>query len=106
MLSLHALGLALDINPFHNPCYGDPLFHDKEKFNKEAAAGYGGKLPSNGIYDPQHPATMTSRHPIVQFLTDRGWTWGGTWGEPLDYHHFQKVPHHLKEEVAALRRPA
>jgi len=106
MLSLHALGLALDINPFHNPCFGAPLFHDKEKFSKEAAAGYGGKLPSKGIYDPQHPATMTSRHPIVQFLTDRGWTWGGTWGEPLDYHHFQKVPDHLKEEVAALRRPA
>jgi len=106
MLSLHALGLAFDINPFHNPCYGDPLFHDKEKFSKEAAAGYGAWLPSNGMYDPRHPASMTSRHPIVQFLTDRGWTWGGTWGEPLDLHHFQKVPDHLEEEVAALRRPA
>ena len=103
-LSLHGIGMAFDINPVHNPCYGDPIFHDKVTFSKEAAAGYKGKLPSNGIYDPEHPATMTSRHPIVQFLMDRGWTWGGTWGDPLDYHHFQKVPEHLKDEVANLRR--
>lgn len=103
-LSLHALGMAFDINPVHNPCYGDPLFHDKVSFSKEAAAGYKGKLPSNGIYDPEHPETMTSRHPIVQFLNERGWTWGGMWGDPLDFHHFQKVPEHLKDEVAALRK--
>jgi len=102
-LSLHGLGMAFDVNPAHNPCYGGPLFHDKEKFSKEAAAGYKAKLPSNGVYDPEHPATMTSRHPIVQFLADRGWTWGGTWGDPLDYHHFQKVPEDLKDEVAQLR---
>jgi hypothetical protein len=47
---------------------------------------------------------MTSRHPIVQFLADRGWTWGGTWGDPLDYQHFQKVPEHFEDEVANLRR--
>ena len=104
LLSLHGLGMALDINPAHNPCYGEPLFHDKATFSKEAAAGYRGKLPSNGVYDPEHPETMTSRHPIVQFLTERGWTWGGTWGDPLDYHHFQKVPDQLKDEVAALRK--
>lgn len=103
-LSLHGLGMALDINPAHNPCYGEPLFHDKATFSKEAAAGYRGKLPSNGVYDPEHPETMTSRHPIVQFLTERGWTWGGTWGDPLDYHHFQRVPDQLKDEVAALRK--
>jgi peptidoglycan L-alanyl-D-glutamate endopeptidase CwlK len=103
-LSLHGLGMALDINPAHNPCYGDPLFHDKVTFSKEAAAGYRGKLPSNGIYDPEDSATMTSRHQIVQFLTERGWTWGGSWGDPLDYHHFQKVPEHLKAEVDALRK--
>ena len=103
-LSLHGIGMALDINPVHNPCYGEPLFHDKETFSKEAAAGYRAKLPSNGTYDPEHSASMTSRHPIVQFLTERGWTWGGRWGDPLDYHHFQKVPEHLKDEVAALRK--
>ena len=103
-LSLHGLGMAFDVNPAHNPCYGDPLFHDTENFSREAAAGYSGKLPSNGVYDPAHPATMTSRHPIVQFLVDRGWTWGGSWGDPLDYHHFQKVPEHLKDEVSNLRR--
>ena len=103
-LSLHGLGMAFDVNPVHNPCYGEPIFHDKVSFSKEAAAAYKGKLPSNGTYDPEHPESMTSRHPIVQFLTDRGWTWGGTWGDPLDYHHFQKVPEHLKDEVAALRK--
>lgn len=102
-LSLHGLGMALDINPGYNPRFADPSIHVIDSFTTEAAAGYRGKLPSNSTYDPEHPATMTSRHPIVRFLTECGWTWGGTWGEPLDYNHFQKVPDHLKDEVAALR---
>jgi peptidoglycan L-alanyl-D-glutamate endopeptidase CwlK len=103
MLSLHALGMALDINPVHNPCYGNPQHTDTENFSKEAAAGHRSKVPHNGIYDPEHPQSMTSRHPIVLFLQERGWTWGGTWGNPLDLHHFQKVPEHLAAEVKALR---
>jgi hypothetical protein len=103
MLSLHALGLALDINPVHNPCYGNPQHSDTVNFSKEAAVGHRSKAPQNGIYDPEHPQSMTSRHPIVLFLQDRGWTWGGSWGNPLDYHHFQKVPEHLAAEVKGLR---
>ena len=102
-LSLHALGLAFDINPVWNPCYGEPVFSDTQTFPKEAAAGHRAKLPANGEYDPQHLGTMTGRHPIVQFLKERGWTWGGEWGNPLDYHHFQKVPRELEDEVKALR---
>ena len=104
MLSFHALGMALDINPVNNPCYGDPVLSDTTNFAKEAAAGYRSKVPRNGAYDPEHEQSMTSRHPIVQFLQERGWTWGGSWGNPLDYHHFQKVPEHLAAEVKALRQ--
>lgn len=102
-LSLHGLGMALDINPVQNPCYGSPQVHSLDGYSKEAAAGYGSFVPENGRYDLSHPASLHERHPLVLALEARGWTWGGRWADPKDLHHFQKIPKGLEDRVSILR---
>jgi hypothetical protein len=76
-LSPHARGLAIDLNPAVNPCiHKDGLVE-----------------PARGIYNPRLPGTLTANHPIVLFMKNRGWEWGGDWKREqgmVDYQHFQK----------------
>lgn len=104
-LSLHGLGMALDVNPTYNPCYGSPVVHNTDAYSKEAAAGYRAVVPENGKYDLSHPSTLHERHPLVLTLESLGWTWGGRWGDPKDLHHFQKIPNGLEGRVKELREP-
>jgi hypothetical protein len=77
-LSLHARGLAIDINPANNPC-----IHKDGKVE-----------PAGAIYDPRLPGTLTAAHPIVRFLKSRRLQWGGGWDlearGKVDYQHFFK----------------
>jgi peptidoglycan L-alanyl-D-glutamate endopeptidase CwlK len=102
-LSLHALGLALDINPQRNPTYDSAVVEVPDFCGKDSAAGYQSMLPQNGEYDLRYAGTFHDRHPVVTFLQSRGWTWGGAWGFPKDFHHFQKVPAELAAEVKEIR---
>jgi hypothetical protein len=102
-LSLHALGLALDISPQRNPTYGSAVVEVPDFCGKDSAAGYQSMLPHNGEYDLRYFGTFHDRHPVVTFLQSRGWTWGGVWGFPKDFHHFQKVPAELAAEVKEIR---
>lgn len=104
-LSLHGLGMALDVNPTYNPCYGSPVVHNTGDYSDEAAAGYKEVVPANGTYDLSHPSTLHDRHPLVLTLESLGWTWGGRWGVPKDLHHFQKIPNGLEDRVKELRGP-
>jgi hypothetical protein len=75
--SPHARGLAIDLNPAINPC-----MHKNGLIE-----------PAKGIYDPTLPGTLTASHPIVQFMKNKGWKWGGDWKREdgmVDYQHFQK----------------
>lgn len=84
-LSMHAFGLAFDVNTRQNP------------FIRRRATD-GGVVetiePDGASFDPMAPGTLTDGHPLVQFLVDRGWTWGGHWtlvGDGVvDYQHFEK----------------
>ena len=82
-LSLHAYGLAIDINPMQNPCI------QKGKI-----------LPASGkdFLDRSNiKAGMVE--PVVKVFYKYGFTeWGGNWQEPIDYHHFQ-VP---RQQIEAL----
>lgn len=71
--SNHALGRAIDVNPFQNP------------FIKDGAIE-----PKGAIYDPTKPGTFVSGSSIVEFLKMLGWIWGGDYKEIKDYHHFEK----------------
>lgn len=81
--SLHGLGLAFDINTRLNPY----IRYDKE------TGELLGTDPVDGVYDVDVPGTLTADHPLVIFLKDRGWEWGGDWPPEsgrTDYQHFQK----------------
>ena len=73
ILSAHAYGLAIDINPIQNP---------QIKKNKIS--------PVSGKYDTGRPGTILKDSEIVKEFKKRGWQWGGNWKSLKDYQHFEK----------------
>ncbi len=64
----HPFGVAIDINPDHNP--------DTQDYD----------APYNPDSDP---LSMNENHPIVKIIRDKyGWDWGGDWSSKKDYMHF------------------
>lgn len=74
-VSNHALGRAVDINPFYNPVvYAD------------------GKIsPLGARHNLKKPGTFTSDNVIVKEFLKRGWRWGGQFTSFKDNHHFDKA---------------
>ena len=70
-LSVHASGLAIDINPYQNPDEGMPN-------------------PKIGKYDPKKPGAITRRSAVYRAFRKHGWRWGGNWPNRPDYQHFYK----------------
>jgi hypothetical protein len=77
-ISLHAYGVAIDLNPIQNPFITRP----------------GGKLK----VDPPAGADFVSRRnlrpgmaePVVDLFAEHGFVeWGGYWRNPIDYQHVQ-----------------
>ncbi len=77
ILSKHALGLAVDINPLYNPYVKGKLI-----------------LPPEGApfmdRTKDHPGIITKEGVCYKAFTRRGWIWGGVWPDRQDYHHFEK----------------
>jgi hypothetical protein len=73
ILSMHANGLAIDINPEQNP-------YVKNETSIPAGSEY--KLKNMGTIEPDSK--------IVKAFKEKGWTWGGDWKSLKDYQHFQK----------------
>ena len=87
-LSKHAMGLALDINPFYNPY----ITYEKdesgnivrEKVSPEDAWDYADRSKS-------FPYKIDENDLCYKLFTQYGFTWGGNWNSCKDYQHFQKV---------------
>lgn len=73
IVSNHAYGYAIDINPVQNPYI---------KRNKV--------LPPGASYDTSVPGTITPDSQLVKEFKERGWSWGGDWRSVKDYQHFEK----------------
>ncbi len=74
--SEHAKGLAIDINPFHNP------YQRGEVVLPEQATAY---------LDRGHPGLagmIVEDDVVLQAFTEIGWEWGGAWRNLKDYQHF------------------
>ena len=72
--SMHAYGLAIDINPRENPYVGCGQSHDP------AARRYRDRS--------KHRKGMITRRAVAAFRSV-GWEWGGAWtGDTKDYMHF------------------
>lgn len=73
--SEHSKGLAVDINPFHNPFYkGDELYPELAESYKDRDWEREGM-----IYEPSV---------VFDAFDSLGWTWGGHWHGREDWMHF------------------
>ena len=74
ILSMHANGLAIDINPKQNPYVKN-----------------GTSIPAGSEYKLNNMGTIKPDSKIVKVFKEKGWTWGGDWKSLKDYQHFQKT---------------
>jgi hypothetical protein len=73
--SMHAYGLAVDINPFHNP------YVKAEAIAPELASAY---LDRSNI----RPGMIFEGGVAVAAFAEMGWGWGGHWQTAKDWMHF------------------
>lgn len=73
--SEHALGLAIDVNPFHNP------YSRGEVVIPELATAYTDR-------DWQRPGMILDGDVVVRAFAEIGWGWGGHWESASDPMHF------------------
>jgi hypothetical protein len=77
VLSKHASGRAIDINPLWNPML----------------VGITVMPPAGAEFrsrDKAAPGLLRKDDPAVREFKSRGWIWGGDWVSMKDYQHFQK----------------
>ncbi len=73
--SQHAYGLAVDVNPFHNPYLkGDLVL-------PELASVYTDR-------DNLRPGMIEAGDTVVEAFAELGWAWGGNWTTLKDWMHF------------------
>lgn len=82
-LSKHALGLAIDINPFQNPYITYP--NGAERISPVGSEPYADR-------DSGLPHMILEGDLCYNLFIERGFTWGGHWKTLKDYQHFQKSP--------------
>ncbi len=78
VLSHHALGLAIDLNPVQNPWLRGALVDPPagRAYVDRADVRAGMILPGDAV---------------VQAFAAHGWDWGGDWQDMQDYQHFSKL---------------
>ena len=76
-LSKHALGLAVDINPFENP-YVRP-----SHVRPAGASAYADRTKD-------FPHKIDKNDLCWRLFREHGFSWGGTWRSVRDYQHFEK----------------
>lgn len=81
-LSKHALGLAIDINPFYNP------YVVYRKDGSTYISPKGSEIYTDRSQD--FPYKIDENDLCYQLFMERGFTWGGNWKTMKDYQHFQK----------------
>jgi hypothetical protein len=94
--SLHAYGLAIDLNPVQNPFL--VLSDATVKIEPPAGADYVNRMSVRPGKPPRHGIAEA----VVRLFADEGFLiWGGYWDNPIDYQHFQ-ISRKLAERLAGL----
>jgi hypothetical protein len=95
-LSLHAYGLAIDLNPLENPYVqrsGEKLI-----FSPPAGARYTNRFKGQ----PEKQLRLGLAEAVIDVFADEGFLiWGGNWTSSIDYQHFQ-VSRGLAQQLARL----
>jgi hypothetical protein len=76
---MHALGLAIDVNPIENP-----YVSSDGTVSHRASRPY---VDRSRI----RPGMAYSGGPLVEAFRSIGWGWGGTWSGAKDYQHFSST---------------
>ncbi len=80
ILSRHALGLAIDINPLYNPYI--TYIGGKEKCSPPQGLPYRDRTKN-------FPMKIDHDDLCYKLFTAHGFTWGGDWTDSKDYQHFE-----------------
>lgn len=95
--SLHAYGLAIDINPVQNP-FVEVGKDGRAQISPAAGSRYLNRQQAR----PGKPARKGMAEEVADLFAEHGFTiWGGDWDAPIDYQHFQ-VSRTLAKKLAAL----
>lgn len=81
-LSKHSYGLAIDINPFYNPCVRSYADGSTKSF-PEGSDEYADR-------SKDFPYKIDQDDLCYRLFTEHGFRWGGTWNSLKDYQHFDK----------------
>lgn len=82
-LSKHSFGLAIDINPFYNPCVRTYADGSTKSF-PEGSDEYADR-------SKEFPYKIDKEDLCYRLFTEHGFRWGGTWKSLKDYQHFDKA---------------
>lgn len=74
LISQHALGRAIDINPVENP------WRRPDRILPPAGEAYADRTQVR-------PGMFVRPGPVVAVLDELGWEWGGDWRHAVDDHH-------------------
>ena len=84
VLSAHALGIAIDVNPEQNPWVKGRVTVPP----KGRAFDYPGERQS--AHRRGQPGIIMSGDVVVTAFKQQGWKWGGDWTDKKDYQHFSE----------------
>ena len=83
-LSKHALGLAIDINPFYNPY----IVFGQNPDGTDYISPAGSEIYIDRTAD--FPHKIDKNDLCYKLFKEHGFVWGGDWNSCKDYQHFQK----------------
>ena len=86
VISMHGIGLAVDINPLYNPyVVGDKVMPAKAMPYADRAKSFEHKIDENDL--------------CYKIFAQHGWLWGGHWKNSKDYQHFYKRESKIKRII-------
>jgi D-alanyl-D-alanine carboxypeptidase len=97
LISLHAYGLAIDVNPIQNPIVTNSGVHPRAGMDyANRSERRSGKNARPGMVEP-----------VIDVFAENGFLiWGGNWNNPIDYQHFQVGRAMARRLVAAAPQTA
>ena len=84
-LSKHALGCAIDINPFYNPY----VVYNRNGSGETYISPAGSEVYADRSKD--FPYKIDENDLCYKLFIAHGFIWGGNWNSSKDYQHFQKI---------------
>lgn len=95
-VSLHAYGVAIDLNPVQNPF----ITRSGTVFTVDPPGAIA--YVNRALHRPGKPDRPGMAEEVVGIFARNGFTiWGGNWDDPIDYQHFD-IGRPLAEELAKL----